>query len=177
MKKIVVLTALLFSAALFAQEAGKDFYSADYKWTIKIPVGYTKAEFAPEDYDETEKLIFVVENGEEDYMEATDSPYDVAEDGDYAEMQGLIADMMKQGLERQLAEADITMVSKKETINGREFFHHDYTIVYPDDDLTLKIHLFNALFEGTKDFNMTISYIDQSEGDVLLTAWRASKFK
>jgi len=177
MKIISILAVLIFSAASFAQEPGKEFYNAKYKWTIKIPEGYANAPYEDTDYDETERLIFIVQNVDEDYMEATDSPYNSAEDGDYAEVVQFVAEMMKEGLEAQMEGTKVDLVSVKEKIGNRDFFHDTFIVTYPGIDFKLQLHIFNALFDDINDFSMTISYVDDIEGEKMLKAFRESRFK
>jgi hypothetical protein len=176
MKKLFLCAALLIMASLSAQEGGKDFTCKPLKWTIKVPVGYEKAEIDNDALIEGEEAIFSVINATEDTMEATLSPYNEEEDGEYGSMQEMTATLMKAILQKSVEEAggEMELTTQKETISGKEFYHHEYIMIF--DGETSVMHLFNTLIDG-KDFCMDISYTDAAEGQKMLKAFRESKFK
>jgi hypothetical protein len=175
MKKMLIYVAVLFAVATQAQEAGKDFTSKEFNWTIKVPQGYTKTALA--DDDEPAEIVFAIEEGEINYMELTQEAYDEEEDGDYGDFQELFGSMMEQNLVAQFdEEATVDFKSTKENIGGKEFYRFDYTISYPGEEPLYYMHIFSSLI-NKKDVCMSIAYAEKEEGDVLLKAWRASKFK
>ncbi|MES2484367.1 MAG: hypothetical protein V4581_00230, partial [Bacteroidota bacterium] len=174
MKKLLVLIVAVFALTANAQEGGKDFYSAEFKWTIKVPAGFVKS--LDEGDVEPGEVIMAVDKDEVSYMEATQQPYDVNEDGDYGELQELVGDMMKENLESQFSETnEIVMTSAKEKIGGYDFYRFNYTITDTSDDSVLYLHMFSA-FISNKDFCMSISYVDKADGETMLKAWKASTF-
>jgi hypothetical protein len=175
MKKLFTLAALALTLMLSAQEAGKDFTYKPLKWTIKTPAGFEKAEVDAEALTEEEVAIFSIINSDEDTMEATIEPYNVGEDGDYGSMQELTASLMKGLLESSFEEAggEVELTTEKETVGGKEFYHHTFTFGF--DGETATMHLFNGLI-GDNDFCMSITYSDTAEGEKMLKAFRESKF-
>lgn len=168
MKKLILLAAFILTATLSAQEAGKNFYYPGLHWSVKIPAGYTKTEINPDDFGDEEKVIFSFEKGETETFEATEEPFDEAE-GDYAEAQEMAASLME-----DLLGDTAKITSTKETIDGREFYHHEFKIDLYGEIYTM--HLFNGYINGM-DFCMNIGYGDEAEGAILLKAFRASTFK
>lgn len=176
MKKLFTLAALALTLTLSAQESGKDFTYKPLKWTINVPVGYEKAEVDEEALMEEEEAIFSIAKGDAETMEATIEPYNEEEDGEYGMMQELTASLVKGLLQDSLGEegAEVEVTTEKETIGGKEFYHHEFSFVF--DGETSVMHLFNGLMDG-KDFCMAINYSDAAEGEKLLKAFRESKFK
>ena len=175
MKKLLIIIVAVFALAANAQEGGKDFYSAEFKWTIKVPAGFIKS--IDDGESEPGEVIMAVDKDETSYMEATQQPYDVNEEGDYGETQELVGIIMKENLESQFSESnEIIMTSAKEKISGHDFYRFDYTITDTSDDSVLYVHMFSA-FISNKDFCMSISYVDKADGAKMLKAWKDSTFK
>lgn len=176
MKKLFLCVSLFIVASLSAQVGGKDFTYKPMKWTIKVPAGFEKGEADEDLLEEGEEIIFTVAKSESETMEVTVADYNEEEDGDYGTMQEMSATfvegILKSAIEDEGGELEVT--TEKETIGGKTFYHHTYTMVF--DGETTIMHLFNGLIVG-KDFCMDISYADTAEGEIMLKAFRDSKFK
>ena len=71
--------------------------------------------------------------------------------------------------------AKIDSASSRETIGGLEFQTFKLILVFPDG---MKWHslVYNRLFDD-KDFSVSIMYIEEEAGKMIIDAWRNSEFE
>jgi hypothetical protein len=77
--------------------------------------------------------------------------------------------------EQMPAETKIDKEITKELISGKEFHKIHYTVLLPNN---VKMHMFmySRLF-GKRDFTLSIIYVDEVTGKLMLNAFKNSEFK
>ncbi|EJL74252.1 hypothetical protein [Chryseobacterium populi] len=185
-----ILFLLLFQN-YSAQSSDSDFYSKDFKWTIKIPEGFEKvnneewAKMQGKGEDALEKtsgqkvinqakIIFVVKSSNFNYLEANYQPFDPSVDGNYEETNKAVNDVLYQTFKDNMPGSKIDTVSTKEKINNLLFYKYVTKITMPNN-MVMELQMYSRLFDK-KEFTINIMFMDPKKGEEMINAWKASKF-
>ena len=171
--------------------AEREIYNKDFKWSIKIPENFenvsadewTKlqnkgAEAIENTYDEKivnqSKTIFVFKSDQLNYFESNYQPYDVLVDGDYIESCKIVNQVLYETFVSQIPGIKIDTISTVEKIDNLEFRKFKMKIVYPNK-MVFNVIMYSRLF-GKREFSVNIMYVDNRKGQLMLEAWKNSKF-
>ena len=171
--------------------AEREIYNKDFKWSIKIPENFenvsadewTKlqnkgAEAIENTYDEKivnqSKTIFVFKSDQLNYFESNYQPYDVLVDGDYIESCKIVNQVLYETFLSQIPGIKIDTISTVEKIDNLEFRKFKMKIVYPNK-MVFNVIMYSRLF-GKREFSVNIMYVDNRKGQLMLEAWKNSKF-
>lgn len=171
--------------------AEREIYNKDFKWSIKIPENFenvsadewTKlqnkgAEAIENTYDEKivnqSKTIFVFKSDLLNYFESNYQPYDVLVDGDYKESCKIVNQVLYETFVSQIPGIKIDTISTVEKIDNLEFRKFKMKIVYPNK-MVFNVIMYSRLF-GKREFSVNIMYVDNRKGQLMLEAWKNSKF-
>lgn len=153
----------------------------DFNWTIAIPEGYR--EVSMEEWKQTQKLsaaalgaemIVVLKNGKYNLLEANYTPYDESTDGDYLTTYRETTESIYQTFRTLIPDATIDSVSGEEIISGLKFQTHSITLTLHNGRKIYSI-MYSRLFDK-KDFTINFTYVDEEEGNKMISAWRNSRF-
>lgn len=168
------------------------FFNADFKWAITIPDSFepvsSKQYTALRKYgtammektingkiEDTAKLIYSFKSDLFNYFEANQQPFDIKIDGDYLahckEEDNAIYDTYKR-LSSSAFKID-TAIST-ETIDGLKFQFFKLHMTY-HDKMAFDMMVYSKLFEK-KEFTVVILYNNKLKGDLIINAWKNSKF-
>ena len=192
----MTLSLLLFSSVFQGchgqvKPAPIEIFNEEFNWRIQIPQGFESvsaeqwmkmqnrgAEAIEKTYDtEVEnhsKTIFVFKSDQFNYFESNYQPFDTAADGNYLENFRNVNDVLYGTFEAQMPNAKLDSASSQETIDGKLFQTFKTTIVIPGK-ITMEYLMYSRLF-GKKEFTVNIMTVDKEKQNVLLKAWRNSKF-
>lgn len=190
----MITCALLLFQVSHAQvhAATKQVFSPDFKWKLTIPDGFEPlsaeqiAQLQQNGKEAMEKSIdkkienhttsiCAFKNGLANYFEANQQPFDKKIDGDYLASCKAVDEVLYKTFKEQVAPGtQIDTTYSKETIDGLEFERFEMKV---NLGATAKLNMlmYNRLF-GDKEFTASIVYIEKEMGDLILTAWRKSKF-
>ncbi|WP_407428836.1 hypothetical protein [Arcticibacter sp.] len=190
-----ILAMILFaSSSCIAQTtaAPKEIYNKDFDWTITIPENFEMV--SREDWqkmqnrgaeaientidgtvDNQAKTIFVFNSDRFNYFESNYQPFDSTKDGNYLESHRAVQNVLYETFKAQMQNPRIDSLSSTETIDGLKFYVNKM-IIYLPDDIVMELLMYSHLF-GTRDFTVNILTIDKNKQNVLLQAWRESKFR
>ena len=170
----------------------KQVYNKDFKWRITIPANFesiSDEQYAQLQQKGTDALqkeagekiennsvrIFAFRSDRFHYFESNSQPFDAATDGDFYSVCKGVDGMVFNTFKNQIpATAKIDSTLSTETIDNLTFQRFQLKITI--NNTVLNLLLYNRLFDK-KELTVTIFYVDQSQGDQLLTAWRNSKFE
>jgi hypothetical protein len=170
----------------------KTLTNKDFNWTITIPENFeqvpaeewakmqNKGQDALEQtidgkIDNQAKTIFVFRSDRFHYMESNKQPFDPAVDGNHSESCHLVDSLLYQTFVTQMAGARIDTLTTSESIDGLIFHCYNITIHLPGGKDKLSMKMYNHLF-SKKELTVTIMYMEELKGRVMLAAWRSSKF-
>lgn len=169
----------------------REIYNQDFRWTVTIPEGFdsvsteqwTKmqnkgADAVEKTYDEkvinNSKTIFVFRSGKLNYLESNYQPFDTAIDGNYFESCRNVNEILYQTFVTQMKDVKIDTATSTEKIDNLEFQTFRLKITYPNN-MVMNAFLFTRLFDK-KEFSVNIMYVDNEKGELMLDAWKKSKF-
>lgn len=160
----------------------------EFNWTLTIPEKFTPVkqdewgkvieismDFHGEDILNQEGIIFSYQNNKFNKFDAVWQPYDAEICGDYLELHAEANKVLHKMYESQIPEANFDSITKTQTISKLEFQRFDVEIDVPDV-FHMKIIRFYRLF-GNKQFNMSITVIDEKIGQKMLEAFLQSEFE
>ena len=194
MNKILYLfisVIIVFQNCNCQTSAEREIYNKDFKWSIKIPENFenvsadewTKlqnkgAEAIENTYDEKivnqSKIIFVFKSDQLNYFESNYQPYDVSVDGDYKESCKIVNQVLYETFVSQMPGIKVDTISAVEKIDNLEFQTFKMKIVYPNN-MVFNVIMYSRLF-GKREFSVNIMYVDDRKGQLMLEAWKNSKF-
>ena len=192
-RMLLVLLVICTSCLGFGQvtKEPKEFYSEEFDWRIKIPIGYNalsgeqltavqkKGASAIEKATDVQvgnqaKVIFAFSSNPLNYFECNWQPYE-GEFSDYPKQCNLVNGLLYQTLKAELKDARMDSTSWQETVSGLVFQVFQARIYLPND-MVMEMLMYSRLF-SRKDFTVSILSTDQKTRDELLGAWRSSMFE
>ncbi|MEO6632973.1 MAG: hypothetical protein ABIN13_14655 [Mucilaginibacter sp.] len=191
---LIIICLLLLSGFAHAQDTQttKQVFSPDFNWRLTIPDGFeslTAEQFAKLQQRGTDALekssgskienntkkICSFKNGTANYFEANGQPFDAATDGDYLTTCRGVNDLLYRTFKEQVPKGtQIDTTFAKEVVAGLQFERFEMKIKL-GPAATLTMLMYSRLFEK-KEFTATIAYVEKEKGDLILAAWRNSKF-
>lgn len=184
---LLLLTGLQFCNAQTESNL-KTMHIEEFNWTVAIPENFTPVkqeewgkmieksmDFYGEDILNQEGTIFSYQNNKFNKFDAVWQPYDAEICGDYLELNAEANKVLHKMYESQIPEANYDSITKTQTISNLEFKRFDVEIDVPDV-FHMKIIRFYRLF-GNKQFNMSITVIDEKIGQKMLEAFLQSEFE
>jgi hypothetical protein len=171
--------------------AATDLYNKEFDWTITIPENFESvsneqwkvmqnkgAEAFEKTHDEkienNAKTLFVFKNDQFNYFESNYQPFDTIIDGKYAESFKAVNRLLYQTFETQMPDAKLDSASSQEVIDGLTFHKFKVNVIFPNQ-MTMDFSMYSRLFDN-KEFTVNIMTADKKKEEVLLTAWRQSRF-
>lgn len=170
----------------------QEYFSKEIGWTIEIPQGWTvnDLEKTKESADRGMKAIQESTNTEIDYSElknlitfqknqsnlfqSSSEPFKPEYEGEWEEHLQYVKALAYETYENRGIKADSSETTI-EKINGLDFHTFSYTIYGPKDEVILKQILYSRLINGF-DFGVNINYNNENDRDVMLKAFKNSKF-
>jgi len=120
------------------------------------------------------EMIVVLKNGKYNLLEANYTPYDESTDGDYLTTYRETTESIYQTFRTLIPDATIDSVSGEEIISGLKFQTHSITLTLHNGRKIYSI-MYSRLFDK-KDFTINFTYVDEEEGNKMISAWRNSRF-
>lgn len=170
----------------------QEYFSKEIGWTIEIPQGWTvtdleKTKESTErgmkaiqestntkiDYSELKNLITFQKN-QSNLFQSSSEPFKPQYEGEWEEHLQYVKALAYETYENQGIKADSSETTI-EKINGLDFHTFSYTIYGPKDEVILKQILYSRLINGF-DFGVNINYTNENDRDVMLKAFKNSKF-
>lgn len=124
--------------------------------------------------DNQAKTIFVFKNDQFNYFESNYQPFDTATDGSYLESCKNVNEILYQTFIAQMPGVKVDSVTSVERIDNLEFQTLKMKVTYPNN-MVLNVFMFTRLFDK-REFSVNIMYVDKTKGDLMINAWRKSKF-
>ena len=169
----------------------KEIYNQDFNWTITIPENFQNvsaeewaklqnkgAEAIEKTYEEEvinqSKTIFVFKSDQFNYFESNYQPFDISIDGDYLESCKNVNDILYETFKAQMPNIKIDTTKTVEKIDDLEFQTFKMKIEYPNK-MVFNVFMYSRLFDK-KEFTVNIMYVDNKKGQLMLEAWKKSKF-
>jgi hypothetical protein len=169
----------------------KEIYNKEFNWKITIPENFQNvsveewtelqnkgADAIEKTYDEKvinrAKTIFVFKSDEFNYFESNYQPFDISIDGDYIESCKNVNDVLYETFKSQMPNIKIDTTRVVEKIDDLEFQTFKMKIVYPNK-MVLNVIMYSKLFDK-KEFTVNIMFVDNKKGQLMLEAWKKSKF-
>jgi type IV secretory pathway VirD2 relaxase len=199
MKKTLsfIVASILITQICNGQDTTKrnEFYNKEFKWKILVPEGFDT--MSAEQYEalqkqgvkDLEKTIngkidgvakricaYKSKNSIFNYFEANQQFFDMKTNGDFfAQCKG-DDDEVYDTFKRQLFNnTKIDTTISNETIDGLVFRKFKLQISF-DNERALNMYIYSMLFDN-KEFTVVIEYLNKTKGDLILNAWRNSKFE
>ena len=121
------------------------------------------------------KTIFVFKNADYNYLESNYQPFDMEVDGDYLESCKNVNEILYETFRTQMPNAVIDSSSNLETISSLDFHTFKMKIDLPNG-ITMHSFMYSRLFDK-KEFSVNIMYVDDKQGQKMVSAWTNSKFE
>ncbi|MEJ6829103.1 MAG: hypothetical protein QNK61_02815 [Akkermansiaceae bacterium] len=169
------------------------YTSEEIGWTMRIPDGWTIlsrkkvdeferkgseliGDTLGEDLDfQGLKNLLDLQKDQFNIFQSTSQPFEVEYDGEWEETNEALKDVLLETFQNQGIKAAISE-TRIENIDGVVFNIYDTTIFAPDGKVILHQTMYSSLINGY-DFGANLSYNNEDFRDIMLTAWRESKFK
>lgn len=188
---LIFLTFLIQGCNGQTKTSQKAIYNSDFKWSITIPEDFESV--SPEEWSKMQskgtdaiektyetkivnqaKSIFVFKSGQFNYLESNYQPFDPAKDGDYSESCRNLYEISYQTIKTQMPGVKIDTISAKKIIDNLEFRGFRMIVTYPNN-VVLNVLMYSRLFDK-KEFTVNILFVDKSKGELMIKAWKDSKF-
>jgi len=191
MKYLFIISFAFLMNSCKGQTNKREFYNKQFNWKIEIPEGFEKVSSKESKINEkrgTEALektyggkipnqattIFEFVNNETNYFDSNYQPFDTISDGNYLESCKNVNEILYNTFKTQLQDVQIDSATSTETIDSLVFQKYVIKISLPNN-MTLSMLTYSRLFDK-KEFSCNIMYIDKALGELILNAWRNSKF-
>jgi hypothetical protein len=195
-KATIVLALISFINICKAQSdtTQNELYDKEFNWRIKIPSTFKRLDLTDDDFTKLQqrgkgiveksvkgklenhaKTIYLLKADRIHYFESNSLPYNPAIDGNYLAGCKQTDKILYRSMSSQVHGAKIDSASSTETIDKLTFQKFSMLVTLPNNKV-LTMLMYNRLF-GKKELTVNIVYTDKTKGDLLLTAWRNSKFE
>jgi len=167
-------------------------YNDEFKWSIVIPENFTNV--SPADLEKLQnkgadaientygeevvnqaKKIFAFKNADFNYLESNYQPFDIEVDGDYLESCKNVNEIYYETFKTQMPDAVIDSSTGVEKISGLDFQTFKVKINL-QNGMTMHALMYSRLFDK-KEFSVNIFYVDDKQGEKMISAWTNSKFE
>lgn len=193
MKKLLTsfLLICLFVSCSDSKVKNRQIFIEEFNWKITVPEGFEYMsekevqatrnkglnlleEKLGEEIEDITKVIFWIQNGELNGLEANFQPFDIQEDGDYKESNDYINKFSVEALTSKYPQIQVDSLTSFEKIDDLNFQKFYAKFTYPNG-MIFYTHSYSHLF-GNKDFTVSITYLDEKIGEKMLESFRKSKF-
>lgn len=171
---------------------GRTYTSRDIGWTINIPdrweivsqdrlekldkKGLEAIESVVEgsvDYSKLKHLISF-SNNQFNIFQSTIEPFESEYDGEWEDINKALKEIILRTYKENGIRADATEISN-ESIDGLVFQKYEVTLYSPKGEVFLRQLMYSKLINGF-DFGLSISYNNSLDKNIMLKAWRDSRF-
>ena len=190
---------VIFLLSLFVQSCSgqtktpkREIFNSDFNWTITIPENFEKLSSAEWkklqnkgtkaieknndiDIENQSKNLFIFRSDQLNYIESNYQPFDTTINGKYIDSFNAVNSMLFKTFMTQFPNIRIDTSTTIEIIDNLSFYTYKMKIHY-QNNLKWNVLMFRRLFDN-RDFTVNIMYTDEKKGELMLKAWRASKFK
>jgi len=166
------------------------YTSKEVGWTIEIPEGYkqlskTRIEANEKKWKQalgnadtaqtTNKLLQLInfQKNQFNSLLATAQTFDLAKDGNYLANNQLTKKMIYDTYINQKIKVDT--LSGTEVIAGQKFYSFNVTLFGPSGEVLMNQMMYNQLMNGY-DFGVSIIYNNETDKEILMNAFKNSKF-
>lgn len=170
-----------------------EFYSKEFRWKILIPAGFESE--SAEQYEalhkngaaelekslngkikDQSKQICSFKNEKFNYFEANEQPFDAKTEAEYLTICKNVDDLLYNNFKKQTGDdAKIDTTLSIEKIDGLAFQCFKLQMI-SNDEIIMNMFTYSRLF-NKKEFTVAIVFINKEKGDLILDAWRNSKFE
>lgn len=197
MKHIFFSLVILFTLQSCSEPTVKnntkqtDIYNKEFDWTITIPENFETV--SPEQWlimqnrgaeaieqahnekiESKAKTIFVFKNDQFNYFESNYQPFDTLSDGNYDLSFKNVNNLLYSTFESQMPGAKLDSASSREIVDGLSFHKFAVSVIFPNQ-MTMDFIMYSRLFDN-KEFTVNIMAANKQKLNVLVEAWRHSKF-
>lgn len=192
MKGLKRTILLLLFAYGYMSLAAQSVTVEQFGWTIQIPEGFE--EFDPqiwekhkkkgeqmiedtfqEDIENLSKTLLVFRKGDANFIEANYQPFELEAGETYEEINKDVTSAIFQTFETQMPNVKKDSTSSIAMIGGLEFTVFEINLNF-SEVTTMKFLMYSRLF-GDQELTINLMFIDEKEGEKLLTSWKNSTFK
>ena len=187
---VVVFTACNSNTPKEEKTSLATYTSKEVGWTIEIPEGYkqlskTRMEANQKKWKQalgnadttqtTNKLLQLInfQKNQFNSLAATAQVFDVAKDGNYLANNQLVKKMIYDAYVNQKIKVDTS--SATEVIAGQKFHTFNVTLFGPSGEVLMNQMMYNQLMNGY-DFGVSIIYNSETDKEILINAFKNSKF-
>ena len=173
--------------------SGNYYTSDEIGWTMQIPDGWEILTRKQVDYYENKGTQLIEDTiGEElpikglknlldfrkdqfNVFQSTSQPFELEYEGEWEESNEALKEVLQQTYSGQGIDAKSTE-TRREEIDGVVFEVFDFILLAPNGDVVVRQTMYSCLRNGF-DFGVNLTYNSDEARDVMLKAWRGSKFK
>jgi hypothetical protein len=181
----------LFFQSCKEQTEKKEIYNKEFNWKITIPENFENvsadqwikmqgkgADAIEKTYnakvENKAKIIFVFKSDQLNYLESNYQPFDTTQDGNYLESCKNVNNILYETFITQMPDIKIDTITSVEIIDGLRFQTFKMKVTYPNK-MVMNVLMFSRLVDK-KEFSVNIMYVDKAKGELMLMAWKNSKF-
>ena len=205
MKKIIIVVTIVITTLVSCGKADPHpqvdegtvknnlYTSEEIGWSIEIPENWTviDKEKAKANVEKGYKVIEETIEGEIDYSElknligfkknqfnifqSTSEPVVEEYEGEWEVNNELLKGIIYNTYLNQGIKSD-TSATTIEKINGLDFKKYSFTIYSPNGEVIIEQIVYSKLINGY-DFSVNINYNNEEDKDVMMNAWKNSRFK
>ena len=205
MKKIIIVVTIVITTLVSCGKADPNqqvdegtvknniYTSEEIGWSIEIPENWTviDKEQAKANVEKGSKVIEETIEGEIDYSElknligfkknqfnifqSTSEPVVEEYEGEWEVNNELLKGIIYNTYLNQGIKSD-TSATTIEKINGLDFKKYSFTIYSPNGEVIIEQIVYSKLINGY-DFSVNINYNNEEDKDVMMNAWKNSRFK
>lgn len=108
-------------------------------------------------------------------FQSTSQPFALEYDGEWEESNEALKQLLLQTYKNQGINAKVTE-TRNEMIDGVLFEAYDFTLLDPEGNVVIRQTMYSTLRNGF-DFGVNLTYNSDEVRDIMLDAWRQSKFR
>lgn len=205
MKKIIIAVTIVITSLVSCGKADPNqqvdegivknniYTSEEIGWSIEIPEDWTVIDKEQTkannerglkaieetidgkiDYSELRNLIGFQKN-QFNLFQSTSEPFVEEYDGEWEENNDALKEIIYMTYINNGIKTD-SSATTIEKINGLDFKKFSFTIYSPNDEVILEQIMYSRFIEGY-DFSVNINYNNEKDKDVMMNAWKNSRFK
>lgn len=188
---VFICLTFIFQGCAGQSGTKKKIFNKDFNWSITIPDNFDTvsaeqwakiqnrgADAIEKTYDQKvenkSKTIFIFKSDQLNYFESNYQPFDTAVDGNYEASCNNVKEMLYQTFITQMQGVKVDTVTSTEKVDNLDFQTLKMNVTYPNN-MVLNILMFSRLFDK-REFSVNIMYVDKAKGELMLNAWKQSKF-
>ena len=190
----LLIILLFFENICFGQVGASknEVFNKEFNWHITIPDNFKS--LSADDYTKLQQKglsamekttdskienhstpIFAFRADQLHYFESNSQPFDIAKDGNYAEVSKDVYNVLFETFKQQMPSAKLDSSVSTEVIDKLTFIRLNISITLPNK-VVINMLMYNRLFDK-KELTVTMMFVDKDKGALLLNAWRSSRFE